>query len=426
MRLLAALLAIGCAAQRPAWTAAAAQADYDDARYVRAVGVGQSPDPLKARRLADLNAFAGVAEQIRVLVTSENQSLATSDNGAEQTFVADVVQSFARESLSALRVVERFAEKDTAWSLAVLERSVAAAELSRRLSEAKLAASQAQAARAQALAQGRARAAFAALRSEYAAALRTVELARTSSALGTQLSPLSPQAVLGDARGVLERIRIRKVAGEQQELVAGAAARSPLEVQALLDETPLAGLPLRATAATGTLDVESPPPTDASGRSAFRIPLVGRDPAGSYAVSVRADLSSLRDGKDSAWDDVFAGEPTALFSFGRTAHRALRVLLRAGGEISAPLREELARRYALVDGDADLILEGEARAASSGVTAIGQSARCSGELRVVRDGAVVGRIPVTGSGVGATLSEALTRALRAGAREAAEKLGTQY
>src|SRR5207237_2669097 len=116
-------------------------------------------------------------------------------------------------------------------------------------------------------------------------------------------------------------------------------------------------------------DVETPPATDASGRSAFRIPLVGRDPAGSYAVSVRADLSSLRDGKDPAWDDVFAGEPAVVFSFGRTARRALRIELHAAGEILPLLREQLAGKgYALVDAEPDVIVEGEAKASGNGAT----------------------------------------------------------
>ncbi|MCA1825471.1 MAG: LPP20 family lipoprotein [Myxococcales bacterium] len=422
---------ISCAgAHPPAWTDAALHRDYEDAKYVRAVGVGQSPDPVKARRLADLNAFAGVAEQIRVLVTSENQSVESSDNGGEQTFVADVVQSFARESLSALRVVERYADGDTAWSLAALDRGVALAELSRRMTEARLAGGQARAARDEALARGRARTAFAALREEYVAAVRSVELARTASALqrdGTRLEPQSPAAVLGEARKILDRIQLRKLAGEQQELIPGSAARAPLEVQARIDDVPLSGLSLRSVAAVGALDVETPPATDSAGRSSFRIPLVGRDPAGSYAVTVRADLSALRDGKDAAWDDVFAGEPAVVFSFGRTSRRALRIELHAAGEILALLKEQLAGQgYTIVDGDPDVVVEGEAKAASNGSTPIGQSARCSGELRVLREGQLVNRIPITASAVGPTLDEALTRALRAGAREAAEKLGTRY
>ena len=420
-------LLLSCAGvQRPAWTNAAVHPDYDDAQYVRAVGVAQSPDPVKARRLADLNAFAGVAEQIRVLVTSENQSFESSENGSEQTFVADVVQSFAQESLSALRIVERHAEQQTAWSLAVLDRAVALRELSRRMSEAKLAAGEARAARSEALARGRVKAAFAALRDQYAAALRSVELARTASALqrdGSHLEPQSPATVLGEARKMLERIQLRKLSGEEQELIPGSAARSPLEVLAMLDEVPLSGLSLRAVPAVGALDVETPPATDAAGHSAFRIPLVGRDPANSYAIAVRADLSALRDGKDPAWDDVFAGEPAVVFSFGRTARRALRIELHAGGEILPLLREQLAGRgYALVDGEADVVVEGEAKASANGATSIGQSARCSGELRVLRDGQLVSRIPITASAVGPTLNEALTRALRAGAREAADQL----
>ena len=111
-------LAACASAQKPAWTAAAVHPDYDDARFVRAAGVGQSADPLKARRAADLSAFAGVAEQIRVLVTSENVSAQSQENEVEQSFVADVVQSFAQESLSALKVVERYADAQsgTAWS----------------------------------------------------------------------------------------------------------------------------------------------------------------------------------------------------------------------------------------------------------------------------------------------------------------------
>src|SRR5207244_4176061 len=100
---------------------------------------------------------------------------------------------------------------------------------------AHLAAGEARAARSEALARGRVKAAFAALRDQYAAALRSVELARTASALqrdGTRLEPQSPAAVLVEARKVLERIQLRKIAGEQQELIAGSAARTPLEVQA--------------------------------------------------------------------------------------------------------------------------------------------------------------------------------------------------
>lgn len=417
------LLLIGCAAQKPAWTNAAVHPDYDDERFVRAVGVGESADAVKARRAADLSAFAGVAEQIRVLVTSANQSFATSDGASEQSFVSDVVQSFAQESLSALRIVERYSEKDTAWSLAVLDRAVALREIERRMGEAQLAASQARAASSQAFLGGRARAAFAALRDEYTAALRSVELARTASALQRgqpfAAKALSPAAVLGEARRVLEHIELRKLSGEDRELVAGAT----LEVQALLDGVPLAGLGLRATAALGSLQVETPPATDASGRSEFRVPLVGREPSGSYAVSVRADLSSLRDGKDAAWDDVFAGEPAVLFSFSRTARRALRIELRASGELSAPLRAELATQgYAIVDSDPDVVVEGEAKAAPAGATRIGESARCSGELRVLRDGSLVRRIPIGASAIGQTLDEAFSRAFRATARDAASKL----
>lgn len=431
---LCALLAACASAQRPAWTAAAAHPDYDEAKFVRAVGVAQSADPVQARRLADLNAFAGVAEQIRVLVTSENLSAESEDSSGaghgEQSFVADVVQSFAHESLSALRVAERYADPKTgtAWSLAVLDRAVALRELSRRQTEAQFQSSEARTSREQALKAGRAKAAFAALRDEYMAAMRSVDLLRTSSALqrdpdAKRPTVQSPAAVLAEARRLIERIQLRKTAGENQELLPGAAARNALEVEALVDEVPLQGLALRAVPAAGAIDVETPPATDASGRSRFSIPLVGRDPAGSYAIAVRADLSLLRDGKDPAWDDVFAAEPAVVFSFGRTAHRALRIELRTEGELSSLLREQLAGRgYALVDSDADVVVEGEARAAAGGSTAIGQAARCSGELRVLRGGQLVGRVPVSASGVGATLSEALSRALRAGARSAADQL----
>jgi hypothetical protein len=191
----------------------------------------------------------------------------------------------------------------------------------------------------------------------------------------------------------------------------------------MLGDVPLQGLSLRAVPAIGALDVETPPATDASGRSTFRIPLVGRDPAGSYAVTVRADLGSLREGKDAAWDDVFAGEPATVFSFGRTSHRALRIELHAKGDLRPLLAAQLTDKgYALVDADPDVVVEGEARAAANGSTAIGQSARCSGELRVLRDGAVVTRIPIAASAVGSSLNEAMQRALRAGAREAADRL----
>ena len=405
--------------------------DYDDAKYVRAVGLAQSPDPIQARRSADLNAFAGVSEQIRVLVTSENVSAESESDGVSQSgqsFVAEVVRSFAQESLSALRVAERFSEAPTAWSLAVLDRAVALRELSRRSTEARLAAGEARAAREQALQAGRVKAAFAALRDEYAAALQSVELARTASALQRdpetkRLEAQSPAAVLGEARRLLDRLQLKKVSGEEQQLVAGAAARAPLEVQALLDEVPLQGLALRASPAAGAIDVETPPATDAAGRSRFGIPLVGRDPLNSYAISVRADFSALRDGKDPAWDDVFAGEPAVVFSFRRTAGRALRIELRATGEFMPLLREQLSGRgYALVESDGDVVVEGEARTAAAGATRIGNSARCSGELRVLRAGQLVGRVPVAASAVGATVDEALSRALRAGARNAAENL----
>jgi hypothetical protein len=433
-RILVCVLVCACAAQRPTWTNAAVHPDYDEARFVRAVGVAQAADPLQARRNADLSAFAGVAEQIRVLVTSENLSAESEDSSGgahgEQSFVAEVVRSFAQESLSALRVAERYADakSGTAWSLAVLDREVALRELWRRFSQAHLAASEARVARDQALKAGRVKAAFAALRDQYSAALRSAELARTASALqrDPEAKPLdaqSPAAVLGEARGLIERMQLRKTAGEQQELIPGSAAGTPLEVTALLDDVPLQGLSLRAVPAVGAIDVETPPATDAAGRSRFGIPLVGRDPANSYAISVRADLSALREGKDPAWDDVFAGEPAVVFSFGRTARRALRIELHAAGEFLPLLREQLSSKgYALVDNDADVVVEGEARAAANGTTRIGEAARCSGELRVLRDGQLVGRVPVIASAVGTTLPEALSRALRAGAREAAEKL----
>ncbi len=431
-RLLFCLLLCACAAApRPAWTSAALHPDYDEAKYVRAVGLAQSADPIQARRLADLSAFAGVAEQIRVLVTSENVSEESETDGAAQggqSFVAEVVRSFAQESLSALRVAERFSEAQTAWSLAVLDRAVALRELSRRSTETRLAAAEARAAREQALRAGRATAAFAALRDEYAAALRSVELSRTASALqrdpqAARLESQSPAKVLGEARRLLDRLQLKKISGEEQQLLAGASAGAPLEVQALLDEVPLQGLALRATPAAGAIDVETPPRTDAAGRSRFGIPLVGRDPLNSYAIAVRADFSAFRDGKDPAWDDVFAGEPAVVFSFSRSARRALRIELRAAGELLPLLREQLAGRgYALVESDGDVVVEGEARTSLSGATRIGNSARCSGELRVLRAGQVVGRVPVAASAVGATVDEALSRALRAGARNAAEGL----
>ena len=395
------------------------------------MGLAQSPDPIQARRLADLNAFAGVAEQIRVLVTSENVSAESETDGAAQggqSFVAEVVRSFSQESLSALRVAERFSEGQTAWSLAVLDRAVALRELSRRSSEARLAGSEARAAREQALRAGRVKAAFAALRDEYAAAQRSVELARTASALqrdpqAARLEAQSPAQVLGEARRLLDRLQLKKLSGEEQQLQAGAAAGAPLEVQASLDEVPLQGLALRATPAAGAIDVETPPATDAAGRSRFGIPLVGRDPLGSYAIAVRADFSALREGRDAAWDDVFAGEPAVVFSFSHAARRALRIELRAAGELMPLLREQLAGRgYALVESGGDVVVEGEARTSSAGATRIGNSARCSGELRVLRAGQVVGRVPVAASAVGATVEEALSRALRAGARNAAENL----
>ena len=426
---LCSLLCACASVQRPAWTNAAVHPGYDEAKYLRAVGLAQSTDPIQARRLADLNAFAGVAEQVRVRVTSENVSAESEQSGgASQSFVAEVVQSFAQESLSALRVAERFSEEQTAWSLAVLDRAVALRELSRRVTEAGLAGSEARAAREQALQAGRVNAAFAALRDEYAAALRSVDLSTTASALqrdpeAKRLPAQSPAAVLGEARRLLDRLRIKKIAGDEQQLVAGAAARAPLEVQALLDEVPLQGLALRATPAAGAIDVETPPATDAAGRSRFAIPLVGRDPRSSYAIAVRADFSALRDGKDAAWDDVFAGEPATIFSFSRTVRRALRIELRATGELSGLLREQLTGRgYALVASDGDVVLEGEARAAATGATRIGTAARCSGELRVLRAGQLVSRIPVSASAVGATMDEALSRALRAGARNAADHL----
>lgn len=427
------LCAWACAGgQRPAWTNAAVHPRYDEARYVLAAGVAQAADPIQARRLADLDAFAGVAEQISVLVTSENLSAEAEEREgpavSSQSFVAEVVRSFAQESLSALRVAERYSEGTTAWSLAVLDRAVALRELSRRLGEARLSADQAGAARAEALRAGRAKAAFAALRDEYAAALHSVELSRTASALqrgpeARRPDPQSPAAVLGEARRLLERVQLRKVGGEAQELVPGAAGRQPLEVQAVLDGVPLAGLVLRATTAAGALDLETPPVTDAGGRSRFGIPLVGREPSGSYAVSVRADLSGLRTGTDPAWDEVFAGEPAVVFSFGHSARRALRIQLRVTGELLPLLREQLAvRGYALVDGEPDVVLEGEASAAPAGATQIGASARCTGELRILRAGQLVGRLPVAASAVAGTPLEALARALRAGARDAADRL----
>lgn len=405
---------------------------YDEARYVRSVGVARSADPLQARRQADLNAFAGLAEQIRVLVTSESVSADSEErSGATlsgQTLVAEVVQSFAQESLSALRVVERYSDADTAWSLAVLERAVALGELTRLLGEARIAVGAARAAREAAFKVGRAKAAFAALRDEYAAALRSVELVRTASALqrgpgANRLEALSPGAVLVEAQRLLEHLELKKLGGEAQELHPGAPARFPLSVQALLDGVPLQGLLLRASPSAGAIDVETPPPTDAEGRSDFGIPLVGRDPLGSYALSVRVDLSGLRDGADPAWDDVFAGEPTVVFSFGHAARRALRLELRGASEFMRLLREQLSGRgYALADSDADLVVEGEARVDPAGPTQIGTSARCLGELRVLRAGELIGRVPFLASGIGVTEAEALSRALRAGARDAAEKL----
>ena len=102
-------LALSCAGRPPAWTSAGRHADFDDARFLRAVGVAPvGPDAVAARKDADLRAFAGIAEQIRVGVASAESSYQSEGAAGAHTSFSALVQTWAAESLSALRIVERW------------------------------------------------------------------------------------------------------------------------------------------------------------------------------------------------------------------------------------------------------------------------------------------------------------------------------
>ena len=298
MLLCCALLAAGCNASypppelaavgqgRPGWIDGHEDPRFLPPRYVAGVGLAKATKDVTAdRKLADQNAFAEVAQQISVDVHArlslQQLQVSTHKTNAFRDETRSDVTLASTITLNGLEIRERYSDPKGKihYSLAVLDRVVAAEshhhalERHRKNYQAHLATFQKH------RDNGEGYQALTSLREAFAEAgqyedrLPAYQLLRGPLPPSGEVlfEPPSCAEVLDLLSDMLPRVRLDKIAGDNQQIIVGQPIPSPFIVRASLDgptRLPMAGFPVvfRMTTGLGELSPTTSR-TDEEGRA---------------------------------------------------------------------------------------------------------------------------------------------------------------
>ena len=407
------------------------------------MGVGSA----EAAPDADARAYGAIAEQLRATVSRAFSSEQTEDDAASHTRITSAVETSAQQTLSGLRVVERWTEGRTTYSLAALDRAVALADVSQRRAARASSVDAGRRGAMERLQRGDLAGALALWRDAAQAASDDEDLARLASAVappGTSVTPaLAAAAVIADAADALSRLRLAKSGGEDQDVIPGKPLAHPLAVRAsvALDDrdVPVSGARVRWSTGDGRLALGDAPPTGADGTTAAAVSLVQKSGGVDYAARAELDLRALR-GADGppGWSQLFERPaPAATFALRYLAVKTRRRVFVGVSEKGAPepvlgaaLRRKLEDAgWAVVDdrATAEVIVSGESHAAALGKTELGESAAVKGELTVklASTGASIAHLDLDEKGFGATSAQAAAKAYRTAAARVPDALAAR-
>lgn len=301
----------GPAEARPPWVDAVSHPRFPDSRYLLAVGSASPGDSdTDSRTAADTDARASLVRIIQSKVATDQVAAKAMDivvdalgkaSGAESTEYQELTHIYSEGFLFGSKVVERYVARSsgTHYSLAVLERSVAAREfavkIQDRLSQAedRTAALAGRTSRVGALAP----LVDACRLYRDAAVLRSTHRVLVGKDVDPERDLLSK--VTGDLKRLLEDLRLEVVSGQGQSGSPGAALPEPVVVRVTLQEAggarPVPSVrltlapqhPEEITLSARTLE------TDESGRAAFRVPLVRATGSPTEAIRVAVDVPDV-------------------------------------------------------------------------------------------------------------------------------------
>jgi len=323
--------------QEPDWIHSKGYNLYPSSEYLVGVGMASDTgDPVKNMGSADRSAFSEIANQLIAHVSSSVSSQIIDIRRNESTQYSNKttadVHITSSMVVSGLEIVKRYHDKENKiyYSLAVLNRHTASNQFRSVLLTNKSEYDKSLNNARSFLNEGHIVDAISALKQAYSSAILYNEnypyyqIIRGSEYTSIEGLPnnLSTGDVISRVSDILSRLKLIKIAGDEQAGLIGRPLAIPLTVMAFITgetETPVSGLVIGFKFVNGTGEIESSAVTDSNGKAGITVNKLGKSDTRTYSLSAAPDFSEFIDFKDGykQWDTIFDNNSSrVLFEIG--------------------------------------------------------------------------------------------------------------